>query len=66
MVGNLQAIVIAESISFRLGLPGRLQDQIRDRVGLGYQGKVTRLHLDRLCTHPLRTFEDLRSGEDRK
>jgi hypothetical protein len=34
-----------------LGLPGRLEDQICDRIGMRNQGKVTRLHLDRLRAH---------------
>src|ERR1700688_4842655 len=37
----------------RLGLPGCLEDQVCDRVGLRYQGKVTRLDFDRLGAHAL-------------
>ena len=45
-----QEISVAEAA---LTLPGRLQDQARDRVGLRDQGQVARLHLDRLGAHAL-------------
>ena len=41
----------------RLGLPGWLEDQVCDRVGLRYQGKVTRLDFDRLGACAYRKFD---------
>jgi len=39
---------------YDLRLSRRLRDQIRDRVGLRYEGKVACFHLDRLRAHALR------------
>jgi hypothetical protein len=36
-----------------MGLTGRFQYQISDRVGLRYEGNVTRLDLDRFRAHAL-------------
>ena len=51
------------SLNF-LGLTGRFQYQICDRVGLGYQGNVARLYLDRFRAHAL-GHEALKIGIDR-
>src|ERR1700675_4019483 len=42
-----------------LGLSCRIEDQIRDRVRLRYEGDVACFQLDRLCAHALghKTFE---------
>src|SRR5436190_10691803 len=39
---------------YDLRLSRRLRDQIRDRVGLRYEGNVACFHLDRLRAHALR------------
>ena len=55
-----QTIVLAvtslptSATDYDLLLSSRLQDQVRDRVGLRYEGNVARLYLDRFRAHALR------------
>jgi hypothetical protein len=55
-----QTVVLAvtsrptSATGYDLLLSSRLQDQVRDRVGLRYEGTVARLYLDRSRAHALR------------
>jgi hypothetical protein len=55
-----QTVVLAvtsrptSATGYDLLLSSRLQDQVRDRVGLRYEGNVARLYLDRFRAHALR------------